>query len=243
MIQINLIPDVKQELIRAQQIRATVISAAIFVGLAAAGVVVLLALYVFGAQTARSLLSDNAIKSESAKLAKVPDLTNTLTIQNQLTQISTLRDTTHVDSRLFDILAAVNPPAPNDVTVSTAKLDTSTNTLSIEGQAVNGYGALEVFKKTILETKMSYTDQDGQKQEVPLASTVTLGDTSYGEDADGHEVLRFTLTLTYPDEIFARTTANATIVPVGGQTNVTDSQVRVPESIFSDRASDVEGGQ
>lgn len=243
MIQINLVPDVKQELIRAQQIRATVISVAVIVGVAAAAVVVLLALYVFGAQTARSLISDAGIKSESAKLAKVPDLTNTLTIQNQLTQISALRDTTHVSSRLFDILAACNPPAPNDVTISTAKLDTSSNTLAIEGQAVNGYAALEVFKKTILETKMSYTDQDNQKQSIPLASSISLGDTSYGEDADGHKVLRFALTLTYPDEIFARTTVNASILPIGGQTNVTDSQVRVPESIFSDRASDIGGGQ
>lgn len=241
MIQINLVPDVKQELLKAQRVRATVISFSVVVGFIAAGVVVMLALYVFGAQTARGLISDNSIKSESAKLAKVPDLTNTLTIQNQLTQISATHDETHINSRLFSILTAINPPAPDDITISMVKLDSSTDTLSIEGQAVNGYHALEAFKKTILGTKLSYTDQDNQKQEIPFATSISLGDTTYGEDADGHQVLRFTLTITYSDEVFARTSTNAAIIPLNGQENVTDSYVRVPETIFSDRATDTGG--
>lgn len=243
MIQINLVPDVKQELLKAQRIRATVISGAVFIGIIAVGIVVLLALYVYVAQTARGLISDNSIKSENAKLQQVPDLTNTLTVQNQLNQITAIHDGSHVMSRLFDILTATNPSAPNSVTISTLKLDSSTNTIAIEGQAANGYAALEVFKKTILGTNVSFTDQSNQKQTVPLASDVSLGETSYGEDADGQQVLRFNLTITYSPEVLARTSVNATVVPLNGQENVTDSHVRVPETIFSDRAQDIGGGQ
>ena len=49
MIQINLVPDVKQEMLRAQRMRNFTISMAIVVGLVAAGVVVILGL-VYGAQ-------------------------------------------------------------------------------------------------------------------------------------------------------------------------------------------------
>lgn len=243
MIQINLVPDVKQELLKAQRVRATVISFAVGIGLIAVGVVVVLALYVFVAQTARGFISDNSIKSESAKLAKIPDLTDMLTIQNQMTKISDVHNSTHVNSRLFDVLVAINPPAPNNVTISTLKLDSTTNTLTIDGQAVNGYAALEVFKKTILGTNMNYVDQNNQKQQVPLASSVSLGDTSYGQDASGNQVLRFSITITYPSDIFARTSASASISPLGSQENVTDSHVRVPDSIFSDKAQNLGGGQ
>lgn len=241
MIQINLVPDVKQELLKAQRVRAMVISSAVAIGLIAVGIVVVLALYVFGAQTARSLISDNSIKSENSKLSKVADLTNTLTIQNQLTKISALHDETHMNSRLFSILTAINPPAPDNVTISMVKLDSATSTLAIEGQAVNGYHALESFKKTILGTKLSYMDQDNMKQEVPFAASISLGETTYGQDADGHQVLRFNLTITYSDQVFARDSVDAALIPLNGQENVTDSHVRVPESIFSDRATDAGG--
>ena len=53
MIEINLIPDVKQELLRAQKGRAVVISASIFASVIAVGVVALLLVYIFGVQGVR----------------------------------------------------------------------------------------------------------------------------------------------------------------------------------------------
>ena len=74
MIEINLVPDVKQELLRAQRTRTAVITISIISGLAAIGIVVLLLVYVFGVQAVRSGLADNAIKEQSEKLASVEDL-------------------------------------------------------------------------------------------------------------------------------------------------------------------------
>ena len=236
MIEINLVPDVKQELIKAQRVRASVISLAILIGMVAIGVVVLLAIWVFAVQTARGVISDNTIKNESQKLSQVADVSKTLTIQNQLSKLSAMHDSKSVDSRVFDILTTINPPAPNNVSITNLSLDSSTNTVTIQAQAAGGYPALDVFKKTINATKFQYT-QDGQSQSEPLASGMSDSDRSYGEDASGAKVLRFTLTFTYPDLLFSKSAQNATIV-APTRTNATDSYVGVPESLFTQKASD-----
>jgi hypothetical protein len=241
MIEINLVPDVKQELIQAQRVRASVISLAVLVGIIAAGFVVVLAFWVFAVQTARGAISDNTIKTESQKLSAVEDISKTLTIQNQLSKLAQMHDEKSIDSRIFDILTTINPPEPNNVAITSLSLDAATKTIKIEAQAKNGYPALDVFKKTINATTFQFT-KDGQKQTVPLASSMSDSDRSYGEDASGAKVLRFTLSFTYPDELFTRTAQNAVVV-APTKTNATDSFLGVPQSLFTQKASDTtEGG-
>lgn len=241
MIEINLVPDVKQELIKAQRVRASVISMSVLVGMVAVGVVVVLAIWVFAVQAARGVLSDNGIKTESEKLAKVQDVSNTLTIQNQLSKLTAMHDEKSIDSRIFDILTTINPPEPNNVAITNISLDSTEKTIKLEAQAINGYPALDVFKKTINATTFRFT-QDGDKQSVPLASDMSDSDRSYGEDASGAKVLRFTLIFTYPDELFAKTAQSATIV-APTRTNATDSFLGVPQSLFTQKASDTTEGQ
>lgn len=240
MIEINLVPDVKQELINAQRVRTSVISLSILVGIAAIAVIIILSVWVFGVQAARGVLSDDSIKKESQKLSQVADISNMLTIQNQLSKLPAMHDSKSIDSRVFDVLTAINPPAPNDVSINNLSLDSATKTIKIEAQAANGYPALEVFKKTINATNFEFTKGD-QKQSVPLASLMTDSDRSYGDDASGATVLRFTLTFVYPDELFSRTAQNATII-APTRTNVTDSFLGVPNSLFSAKASDAREG-
>lgn len=238
MIEINLVPDVKQELIKAQRVRASVISIAILASFVAAGIVVLLAIWVFGVQTARSVILDNTIQTESETLANVEDVNNTLTIQNQLSKISEMHNNKTITSRMFDILTTINPSAPNNVAITNLSLDLENSTITIEAQAASGYPALETFKKTITATTFRFT-QDGEQQSVALASDMSDSERSYGEDASGARVLRFTLSFTYPEELFARSAENATIV-APERTNATDSFQGVPHSLFTQRANDVE---
>jgi hypothetical protein len=240
MIEINLVPDVKQELLKAQRVRASVISLSILIGLATISAVVILAIWVFVIQAARGALADNAIKDESAKLASVEDISNTLTIQNQLSKLSAMHDSKSIDSRVFDILTTINPAAPNTVAITNLTLDSSTKTIKIEAQAA-GSPALEVFKKTIEATKFQYS-KDGKTQSVALASQIDdSNDRSYGEDASGAKVLRFTLSFVYPDELFSPLSTDAVIV-APTRTNVTDSFLGVPNSLFTAKASDTEEG-
>lgn len=240
MIEINLVPDVKQELIRAKRVRTVVVSGAIVVGLIALGIVILLALYLFGVQTVRENIADSEIDKKSKELASVTDLDNTLTIQHQLSKLTELHDQKNIDSRFFDLLAAINPAEPNQVVFSLARLDSDEKMVRLEGQAVNGYAAADVLKKTITGTSISFQDSDSKKNTVPLADDVSMSELSYGEDSSGKKVLRFTLTFSYNDAFFARSSKDAIIIRPDRQ-NVTDSYLRLPESLFGERVSDNKG--
>ncbi len=242
MIEINLVPDVKQELIKAQRIRSMVVTIAIFIGFASLAIVTLLAIYVFGVQTVRGSISDNEINKSSEELSQVEDLSKTLTIQNQLTKLSNLHREKAVSSRIFDLLNAVIPPPPNHIQISTLSVDVSSGLVVIEGQAENSYEAVEVFKKTIEGAKIKYKDEDGSAQEVKLTEYASTSNTSYGEDSSGTKVLRFTLSFIYAPELLATTSKDASII-VDTRGNVTDSYLGVPRSIFTNRAADIEGGE
>jgi hypothetical protein len=243
MIELNLVPDVKQELIKARRVRSAVVSIAIFIGIGAVVLVVLLALYVFGVQLARNAIVDNTIDTESKKLAKVEDLGNTLTVQNQLTVLPALHDQKAISSRLFGVLTEIVPAEPNNVAFSKISLDTQTNTVTLEGQAINGYPAFETFRKTLSATNLSYESADTKGvQTTPLVLQVTEGERSYGQDESGTKVLRFTISFTVSEHLLKRSSKNVKVIGPE-RTNATDSYKGVPNSLFSNRAKDVEENQ
>ena len=237
MIEINLIPDVKQELLKAERARALVISGSILTCIIAGGLVVLLVIFIYGVQFGRGLLLDNSVKSESSKLAQVEDLSKMLTIQNQINRIDTLNDTKEIDSRLFDVLSAVIPPSPNEVRVSTLSVNKDESTITLEGQT-KAYDSMEVFKKTIYSSVIVY-NEDGTEKQVKLATDISTADISYGEDSDGVKVLRFNLSFKYPPELFSAKIP-VLIIKLSINGNVTDSYLGIPKSIFTERAKDVQ---
>ncbi len=236
MIEINLIPDVKQELLKAQRTRAVVISGSILTCIIAGGIVVLLVLYL-GVQGIRGAIVDQAIEDGDAKLAKVEDLSKMLTIQNQLARINELNVGKKLDSRMFDVLAAIVPPAPNDVQISQFSVNDEDSTVTMEGQT-RAYDSMEIFKKTIDGSVIQYTQDDTQK-EIKLAESISVTDISYGENSTNQKVLRFTLTFKYPVELLA---ANIPVITIKNNVsgNVTDSNLGIPKSIFTTPAKDIE---
>lgn len=241
MIQINLVPDIKQEMLRAQRMRNVTISLSILTGIVAGGIVVALAL-ILGAQAAVETYTKGQIDSEYKKLVDTKDINNALTIQNQLATISGQNDKRTIDSRLLDVLAAINPAAPNDVKLSKVTLDPTESTLTLEGSAAGGYPATEVFRKTVLNTKVT-AKQGDETVEVPLTDDVILQNTSYGQDATGARVVRFTIVFTYPEGLFTNQMSEVKVSTPAAKIDVTDSKARVPDSMFSQPATDVKEGQ
>jgi hypothetical protein len=192
-------------------------------------------------QTVRDAVADDSIKKGSAQLASVEDLSKILTIQNQLTKISALNDDKKINSRVFDLLQAIIPPAPNDVKISSLIIDATAGTVTFEGQTPT-YPSLETFKKTIAAANVRYKDADDKQVDTVLASDLSISNVSYGEDATGAKVLRFTVGFKYATELFSPLVAVPTIVLINGG-NVTDSYVGIPKSIFTDRATDTETTQ
>lgn len=241
MIQINLVPDIKQEMLRAQRMRNLTISFSIFAGLIAVGAVAVLGL-ILGAQAGIEAYTSSQIDTEYKKLSTTKDIDNTLTIQNQLDQISSINDKRTINSRLLDVLAAINPAAPNDVKLSKVTFDPKEATLTLEGSAVGGYTATDVFRKTILNTNVT-ARKDDEDVDVPLTNDVVLQNTSYGQDSTGAKVVRFTVVFAYPEGLFDNTMSDVKIVTPTSKIDVTDSKTRVPDSLFSQAATDVEGNE
>lgn len=236
MIQVNLIPDVKYELLKARMLRVNIISICTIASIIAGGVVVLLAVYVFGVQSVATAFATSATESEFKKLSKVEDLSKMLTIQDQLSKLSSLDEDKPRTSRLFELLETVIPSGDNAITYSTLKLDTDEGVITIEAEAKNGYEALEVFKKTITETAFDYETEDGEPKSVDvIVSPVVVGDTNYGQNSNNERVLRFSLSFEYAPELLSTTSKNGKVRAPEKQ-NATDSARGVPKSLFTNTA-------
>ena len=231
MIEINLLPNVKRELLKTRAMRNRVISISFLVGGASIAAVVVLAL-ILGSQIAAEAVQSGVIKDRNDKLMAVEDLNKVVTIQHQLTKINEQHSGKKINSRIFDVVAAVNPVAPNNVSFSDIKVNPESKTITLEGSAVNGYSALETLKKTILNTKVQTTDGD-KSSEVSLTKEIKDGDTSFGENSEGKKVLQFSFSFEYAEELLApANNGTVSVLTPTGKVDVTDSRQGIPDSLF-----------
>ena len=231
MIEINLLPNVKRELLKTRAMRNRVISISFLVGGASITAVVVLAL-ILGSQIAAEAVQGGVIKDRNDKLMAVEDLNKVVTIQHQLTKINEQHSGKKINSRVFDVVAAVNPVAPNNVSFSDIKVNPESKTITLEGSAVNGYSALETLKKTILNTKVQTTDGD-KSSEVSLTKEIKDGDTSFGENSEGKKVLQFSFSFEYAEELLApANNGTVSVLTPTGKVDVTDSRQGIPDSLF-----------
>lgn len=231
MIEINLLPNVKRELLKTRAMRNRVISISFLVGGASIAAVVVLAL-ILGSQIAAEAVQSGVIKDRNDKLMAVEDLNKVVTIQHQLTKINEQHSGKKLNSRIFDVVTAVNPVAPNNVSFSDIKVNPGSKTITLEGSAVNGYSALETLKKTILNTKIQTTDGD-KSSEVSLTKEIKDGDTSFGENSEGKKVLQFSFSFEYAEELLApANNGTVSVLTPTGKVDVTDSRQGIPDSLF-----------
>ena len=231
MIEINLLPNVKRELLKTRAMRNRVISISFLVGGASIAAVVVLAL-IFGSQIAAEAVQNGVIKDRNYKLMAVEDLNKVVTIQHQLTKINEQHSGKKINSRIFDVVTAVNPVTPNNVSFSDIKVNPESKTITLEGSAVNGYSALETLKKTILNTKVQTTDGD-KSSEVSLTKEIKDGDTSFGENSEGKKVLQFSFSFEYAEELLApANNGTVSVLTPTGKVDVTDSRQGIPDSLF-----------
>lgn len=242
MIQINLLPDIKRELIKTKRARSIVILGAIILGAASIGVVVLLAFTHFVVQNGLAENLKSEISEKAKKLRDVKDIDSLLTLQSQLNTIQEKHDTKTATSRIFSLLAEIAPIDPNRVVISNVSLNSNENTIRIEAQASNGFVAADIFKKTIAAVKYQYNIEGKQTEKKQVASNVVVSDYSYGEDAKGSKVLRFTTSFTYDKDLFLWNNRNVAVGKLDRE-DVTDSRQYLPKTLFGDRVEKVGGAQ
>lgn len=169
--EINLVPDIKNEMIRALKLRNYIFFGCIIVSIASIAAVVITGIIAGGQQIAINNRKDTITKL-SEKLNSYSDLNDFLTIKGQLDGISNISNNKQVLSRTFDILAAVLPSGPDTITVSELNVDLSGEQpiLNMEAQADAGqepfidYNVLESFKKGMDYMRYdygNYVDKEG----------------------------------------------------------------------------------
>ena len=106
MFEINLVPDVKAEMIRAQKKRNVVFFVSAVVSAIAAWLVVVL-LGVKVGQDVRINAQDSQLKQMSDKIESYDGLSELLTVQKQLSDLQTISENKKMLSRVFTVLYSI----------------------------------------------------------------------------------------------------------------------------------------
>lgn len=223
MITLNLLPDVKLEYLRTKRVQARVISIATLVTGSVLGLVILVAIWVYGGQALQKQYLTGEIVKHGNELKSIPDINKYLTIQNQLANLTALHQNKNDFSRLLTFLPILNPAPPNNVTLTSVELATSDtgNTLVFQGE-VKDYTGLNTFRDTLRNAEVKY---DGQTEK--LFETVTVSTSSLELSDKGQAVVVFKIDTIYNPNVFIFSTKNPIVsVP---QLNTTQSAQAAPD--------------
>jgi hypothetical protein len=213
MIQFNLLPDVKQEYIKAQAVKRLVISVS-FIASAAALFVLVLALfsvYIVQNKSIHDLHAD--IQADSNTLKNTDNISDILTVQSQLNSLASLNQQKPVASRLFGFLSQLTP---NKATISDLRIDYTLNTVTISGNAPT----LDVVNTFVDGLKFTNYTIKGSTATQPAFSSVVLASFSRNDKS-----ATYSITFTFDPVIFNN--ANDVSLSVGGQ-----SSAQQPSIIF-----------
>ena len=159
--EINLVPEVKSQMIKALKLRNLVLFICIVVSAVSVGAVVV-QIGIKSGQDIAMASQDGKLETMSAKLLGYEELGDLVTIQNQLDKLQDLSQNKTVLSRVFGALGVMLPAGDDVVQLSELRVDLSTNALRMEGQAdarvdpLIDYRVLESFKKGVELTKYDY---------------------------------------------------------------------------------------
>jgi len=180
--EINLVPEVKHQMIKAQKLRNLVLFICIVVSAVSLGVVAILFSIKSGQDIAMSS-QDKKLEKMSAKLMGFEELGDFVTVQSQLGKLQEIADNKRVLSRVFGALGAMLPTGGDVVQLSELRVDLDASTLRMEAQAdartapLIDYRVLESFKKGVALTKYDYGRYvDANGNEIPTWCIDEAGD-------------------------------------------------------------------
>jgi len=205
MIQLNLLPDVKLEYIKAQRQRRLVTSASIAAAVAALLLLILL-LSVSGLQ--KKHISDLTadIKRQTAQLQAKPDISKILTVQNQLDSLTALHAGKPAAARVFDYL---NQVTPTQVSINNFNVDFTQNTITITGDA----DALASVNKYVDTLKFTTYTTDVNTTATKAFSNVVLSSFAVASGAQSAKPASYTISMAYDRNIFDITQKTKLSVP------------------------------
>lgn len=171
--ELNLVPEVKLKMIKAQKLRNLVLFGCIVVSAVAIGVVAIL-FSIKSGQDITMAVQDGKLEKMSEKLASFTELDELVTLQGQLDKISDVTARRKMLSRVFGAVKAMMPQGGDSVKLSELRVDMTENQLKMEAQAdaltepLIDYRVLEAFKKSASLAKYDYGRYvDMRGEEIP----------------------------------------------------------------------------
>lgn len=162
-LEINLVPDIKNEMLKAMKIRNYTFFICIII--AAASIATSLIFWSIAAgQQAVADSKKATLTTLSAKVNSYSDLSDFITIKNQLSDLSDLSANRRVFSRIFNVLSALIPTGADTITISrlSVNLESENPKIEFDGQANAGaepyidYNVLDSFKKSMQYMRYDY---------------------------------------------------------------------------------------
>lgn len=240
MIQLNLLPDLKKEFVKAQKTKALVISSSILVTLAAIGLSVLLFVYVTFLQQVQINLATDDINKKSQEVKAIPDIDNYLTIQNQLKALPELHNGKGSYARLFDFLAVLNPGAPNNISLSNVQISSTEGTVVFTGTTAS-FESMNVFVDTLKNAEVTFK-QEGQGDDIKNKMfDQVLIQTNGLAKVSTNTVVSFTIKTVYHPTVFdVRSTGIKATVPSIVTTSSVTQSPKSPQQIFDDKKTEAQ---
>jgi len=223
MIQFNLLPDIKQQYLKAQRQKHLVsfISTLATIAAVAIFVVLLLVVQVWQKKSISDLNGD--VKKYSNELSSTDDLNKILTVQNQLKSLPALHDQKAVASRMFDYTTQLTPAK---ATISKLNIDFAANTISITGSA-DSLATVNTYVDTLKFTK--FTTNGDEQQSGNAFSSVVLS--TFGRT--GNETT-YTITASFDPLIFSQEQSATLTVP---KITTSRSATEQPTDLFKQQSN------
>ncbi|HVX56648.1 MAG TPA: PilN domain-containing protein [Candidatus Saccharimonadales bacterium] len=195
MTQLNLLPDVKLQYLRAQRQRRLVFTISVLVS-AVSLIILLMLLSADGLQHKHLNDLNNDISTETQQLKHKPQINKMLTVQNQLGSLTQLHSQEPAAARLFVYL---NQVTPSSVAITDFNIDFTKQTITLTGTSgtlanVNTY--VDTLKKANFTVGNSKTSQPAFSNVVLSSFSLNTGSQQPGQAAN------YTVTLDYNPEIF-----------------------------------------
>jgi hypothetical protein len=108
-LQFNLLPDVKQQYLKTERTKKTVIMAAFAASAVSFFILLFMMTNVYVVNKKKLNDADKKVKDYTSQLKKIPNLDRILTVQNQLKSVETLHQGKHIASRIYTYLPEVTP--------------------------------------------------------------------------------------------------------------------------------------
>ena len=220
MIQINLLPEVKQEYLKAQQMKHIVLVSSILTTLIIVTLTVLFFVYVSVIQPQYQIAVQKDIDSSLNDLKQKSDAQRIVTVQGVLEQIPGLKDKQLVTSRIFDYLKQFTP---RNVTYSRVNVNLETGTLTLTGSS-NSYEDAQVLANNLKSAQFSYYQNDSQQTLKPF-SEIIFSSLSKSESNKDGKAVSFEITFKFDSSLFTPGISKQTI-----KVNASSEKLLLPET-------------